>query len=97
MPPILLLWPTMSEVDVGAIAVEVEPFHQTVAMWQMAAEGQPDRMASDTEVCLKQRFVIEFLHVEKMAPTDIHGHLLNIYGDQTVEWWVVCLAVVTAM
>jgi len=23
--------------------------------------------------------------VEKMAPTDIHQHLVNIYGDQTVD------------
>ena len=51
----------------------------------MAAEGQSDRMASDTEVQMNQRYVIEFLHVEKMAPFDIHQHLLNVYGDQTVD------------
>ena len=28
MPPILLCWPTTSEVAVGGMAVEVEPFHQ---------------------------------------------------------------------
>jgi len=28
MPPILLCWPTTSEVDVGDMAVEVEPSHQ---------------------------------------------------------------------
>jgi len=27
-PPILLCWPTMSEVDVGCIAVEGKPSHQ---------------------------------------------------------------------
>jgi len=27
MPPILLCWPTMSEADVGGMAVEVEPSH----------------------------------------------------------------------
>ena len=27
MPPILLFWPTTSEMDVGGMAVEVEPFH----------------------------------------------------------------------
>ena len=37
---------------------------------------------------------VEFLHVEKMAPTDIHWHLLNVVEDQTadvstVRWWVV--------
>jgi len=39
--------------------------------------------------------VIEFLHVEKTAPTGIHQHLLNIDGDQrvnvsTVRKCVVC-------
>jgi len=39
--------------------------------------------------------VCQFLHAEKMAPTDIHWHLLNVYyGDQTlavstVRQWVV--------
>ena len=28
MPPILLFWPTISEVDVGDMTVEVEPSHQ---------------------------------------------------------------------
>ena len=51
----------------------------------MAAEGQPDRMAADIEVGMKQRRVTEFLHVEKITPIDIHPCLLNIYGDQTVE------------
>ena len=60
----------------------------------MAAEGQSDKMASDMEVQMKQRCVTEFLHAEKMAPIDIHRHLLNIYEDQTVNmsavrWWVV--------
>ena len=37
---------------------------------------------------------IEFLHTEKVAPIDIHRHLLNVYGDETVDvsivrWWVV--------
>ena len=50
----------------------------------MAAEGRSDRMTSDMEVCMKQRGVTEFLHTDKMAPTDIHGCLLNGYGDQMV-------------
>jgi len=28
LPPILLSWPTTSEVDIGGMAVEVEPAHQ---------------------------------------------------------------------
>ena len=63
----------------------------------MAAEGQSDRMASDMEMCLKQRGGIEFLQAEKVAPTDIHQCLLNIYGVQTVDMstvrqWVVCFS-----
>ena len=46
---------------------------------------------------MKQRCVIEFPHVEKMAPTDIHGRLLNVFGDQTVnvsavKQWVICFS-----
>jgi len=43
-----------------------------VAVQQMAAEGQSDRMASDMEVHMKQGCRIEFLHVGKMAPLAIH-------------------------
>jgi len=51
----------------------------------MTAVGQSDKMTSDMEVRMKQRCVIEFLHVEKIAPYDIHRCLLNVYGDQTVD------------
>ena len=51
----------------------------------MAAEGQSDWMASDMEVPMEQRCVIEFLHEEKMASIDIHWRLLNVFGDQTVD------------
>jgi len=59
----------------------------------MTAEGRSDKMASNMEVRMKQRCVIEFLHAEKTAPSDIHRGLLNVYGDQTVDvstvrWWV---------
>ena len=37
------------------------------------------------ELCIKQTCVTEILHVEKMAPIDIHRHLQNVYGDQTVD------------
>jgi len=60
--------------------VEAEPSHQDsitfVAMWQMTAKGQSDKTASDMEVFMKNQYGIEFLHAEKMAPTDIHWHLL---------------------
>ena len=66
-------------------------------MRQLAAEGQFDRMVGDMEVWMKQKRVTEFLHVEKMAPTDIHQLLMNILGDQsvnvsTVRQWVVCFS-----
>ena len=56
----------------------------------MAAEGQPDKMASGMEVHLKQRSAIEILQEEKKKqkkkpPTDIHQPLLNISGDQTLD------------
>ena len=54
-------------------------------------------MASDREAWMKQRCVTEFLHAEKMAPTDIHWCLLNVDGNQkvdvsTVRRWVVCFS-----
>jgi len=52
---------------------------------QVTAEGQSDKMASDMEVRMKQRCVIELLHAEKIAPIDIHRRLLNVCGDQTVD------------
>ena len=42
-------------------------------------------MASDMEVRTKQRRAIDFLHAEKIAPSDIHRRLSNVYGDQTVD------------
>jgi len=46
----------------------------------MTAERQSDKMASEKEVCLKQRAGSEFLHEEKMAPIDIRQRLLNVSG-----------------
>jgi len=34
-------------------------------VWQIAAEGQSDKMASDIEMDMKQMCAIEFLHAEK--------------------------------
>ena len=60
-------------------------------MRQLATEGQSDKMASDTEVRMEQRHGIEFLHTGKIAATEIHQCLWNVYGDQTVDvrWWEV--------
>jgi len=69
------------------MAVEIGPYHQysVTIRFFVTAEGQSDKMASDEEVCMKQRGGKEFLHVEKMASIVIHQCLLNIYGDQTVD------------
>ena len=42
-------------------------------------------MTSDMRVHMKQICVIEFLHIKKIAPSDIHQSLLNAYEDQTVD------------
>jgi len=66
----------MSEADVGGMAVEVEPSCQCclsfVSVQQMATVRQSDKAASNMEVQMKQKCVIEFLHAETMAPIDIH-------------------------
>jgi len=98
MPTVLLHWPTLSEVDADDMVVEVEPSYQySVPFCCHVTDGirwQSDRMASDMEGRVKQRCVIEFLHAVTVAPTDIHQHLLNVDGVQTVDvsrvkWWVV--------
>jgi len=65
-----------SEVDVGDMAVEVEVSHQYAVTFCCcvtdAAEGQSDKMVSDMEARMKQRCGTEFLHMEKMAPCDVH-------------------------
>ena len=40
MPPTVLVWPTMSEVDVGGMAVETEPSHKySVTFWCHVADS----------------------------------------------------------
>ena len=59
----------------------------------MTAEEQSDKMVSDMEVHRKQRCIIKFTHAGQILPIDNHQHLLNAYGDQTVDgevrWWVI--------
>jgi len=91
----------MSEAEVGGMEVEAEPSTSIsshfVAMQQMVAERYSDKMVSDMEVCTKWRCVADFLHEEKIKPTCIHWHLLNIHGDQTgdvstLRQWVMHLS-----
>ena len=63
----------------------------------MVAEGQSDKVVSNMEVRMKQVYVTEFLHVEKMAAIVIHSCVLNIVGDHTVDVstvrrWVLCFS-----
>jgi len=96
IPAILLYWSTVSEADVGT-AAEVEASHQYSTIHHCCitdGSRRADKLASDTEVRMKQRYVTEFLFAEEMSPTDIHGCFLNIDGDQpvdvsTVRQWVV--------
>ena len=48
----------VSEVNISAMAEQVEPCHQYLIM---AAEGQSDRMVSDMEVQMKQSHAIELI------------------------------------
>ena len=85
MPPILLYWPMMSEVDV----VEVEPFHQSPVkfcycvtddsrgvVWQNAVWHVP----------AKQRCGTEFHHAGKMEASDIIQHQRK--SSRHSRWWV---------
>ena len=89
MPPILLCWPATSEVDIGGVAVEVESSHQYLvpfcccmmdgsrgAVW---LNGVWHGSGCEAKVC---HWIPLWV---KMAPTDIHWHLLNIDGDQAVD------------
>jgi len=62
---------------VSGTAVEADPSHQCLIA--------PARTASEMEVCMKQRCTTELFQVGKVAPTDIHEHLLNIDGHQPVD------------
>ena len=58
------------------IPVETELSHQYSVTFCCSvtgtAQGQSDKMASDMKVRMKQRCAIEFLHMENIAPIDIH-------------------------
>lgn len=90
VPAVLLRLPTVSEADVSAMAVEVEVSHQYFitclchgtggskgAVWQ---NGIWHESAHEAKVC----HLFHSLWKNKMAPIDIHGHFLNISGDQAV-------------
>ena len=76
-------------------------FHYIIAMRQMAAEGHSDKVAPDMEVDIKQRCVIELLHVEKNG-TYWHSLMLsenlsrpNSGCEQWGDGW--CISAVAAV
>jgi len=79
MPPISLCWAMTSE-DFGGMASEVEPSHQySIMLCCHVMDGSREtvcQIVSDREMQMKQRFVIEFLHAEKIPPIDIHVECL---------------------
>jgi len=50
----------------------------------MVAEGQSNRMMPDMKVHMKQRYVIEFLHAETIAPIYIYQCCWMLM--ETKEW-----------
>jgi len=61
---------TTSESEFGSMAVEAEPSHQPSVKFYYMSWMSVERMF-DIKACMK-RHGIQFLHVEKIAPLDIH-------------------------
>ena len=101
MPLISLCWPTVLEVDVGDMIAEVEPPSQySFVFCYCATDGSRGEVWQNGvwHRSVYEANVLNWIPLcEKLVPTDIHWHLLNIYGDQTVNvrtarWWVVCFS-----
>lgn len=61
------------------------------AMWEMAAEGKPDKTASGIETQMKQSHVTEFLHMEKRHPltfSDTCSMLLENKQWMWAQWGI---------
>ena len=68
MPSILFCCPTTSEVDVGGMAVGGEPSYQYSITFCCRVTGGSKGAVWQSgvmEVQMKQRYVVEFFHVEK--------------------------------
>ena len=73
MPPILLYWPTVSEISFCGMEVEVESSHQYSILLPCDRWQQRVNLTTfDMGLQMKQRCGIEFLHEEKIAPIDFH-------------------------
>ena len=51
----------------------------------MAAEKQSENTVYEMEILMMERCGIQFLQVEEIMSIGIHHHMLNVYGDQTVD------------
>ena len=99
MPPILLCWPAITEIDVYGTAAEIEPSWQCsipfcfhVKRWPQ--KGSLTKWHQTWKCAWNKGMSLNFLMRKKMEPIDIQWCLLNAYGDQpvdvsTVRQWVV--------
>ena len=102
MPPFLLRWAIRSEADVGGMAVEAEPSHQhPVTRRCHVADGSRGAVWQNGIWCggAYEAKVCHWIPPsgKKVALIDIHQHLLNVSGDQTVDvsrvsQWAVCFS-----
>jgi len=89
MPSVLWCWSTIFKAVVSGLAVQVEPSHQyPITFCCQVTDGSRGALWHNTiwhgSAC-EEKCATEFLHAEKMAPTDIHWHLLNVCRDQPVD------------
>ena len=97
MPPILFCWPTVSETDVGGMAVVMESSHQCPIMLCCHGTGGSRGALWQSDVWLlygakgwdwippcKQKNKQQ-QQQQTPAPTDIHQCLLKVDGDQPVD------------
>lgn len=89
MPLVLFCWPTISEVDGGGVAAEVEPcqqysipFHYNVTGGSRGAVWQSGVWCGSAGEGKGWKWI---LLCGKIAPTDINWQLLNVYGHRTVS------------
>ena len=103
MPPILLCWPAASEANGGGNGSRGWTF-LSVCHYALFLCDRWQQRSSVTKWCLIWKNVwckgvaLNSSVQKKMVSTDIHLHLPNIYGDQTVDastmrWWVVTVTV----
>ena len=100
VPPILSCWPAMSEVDVGGMTVEVEPFHQYSIKFCCCATDGSRGAVWQTGVWRGRAYEAKTWHW--ILPcgkdcSDIHQCFLNAAGDQTVDvstvrQWIACFS-----